>query len=605
MRFSSLRFRFTLFSIVFLVVSFAIMITISVFSILSTAQQIFTTDGTPLVQKAAGLIDGDRFAQLANRGSDSDPYYTQTREELLALKESSGCLYLYTMVPASKTAYRYIIDGSCDPSDTENFSVFGTTEDISSYGGAPQKCMDTKKVQASGLEKQEGWGWMISVYYPILDSRGTAVGFIGADFDASPILATIQNRIIVFIGVTVLLLAVVICYIIAFTSRLFNRINDVTRSISGIAEGKGDLTQKIPETGHDEISALCGSCNALTESLIKMVKSIKGSVSQLTETGQELSNETASTIESVGSVQFAIVKINERAGRQHESMESVYDSSQKVQEAMTMLTEKIATQTQAITTSSAAIKDIASSIERMDDHMDSMTHQYQQLIKEADAGRKDQKTVMDKVRFIEEQSADLVKANTVIDDIAAQTNLLAMNAAIEAAHAGESGKGFAVVATEIRTLAENSAKQSKSIGTLVQTINEAIHEIVSASDLTSRSFQHVSDKISEIEKMLQQVKVGMDEERKSADNVLGTINIINSSASSINSASAVMQGQSRTVFDGIESLRTSASDIKELSDSANASMKQIAEEAQKSSVAAEKNMDMSNNVLSVVNMYKV
>lgn len=585
-------------------VAFAVILAFSISSLISTSVTIFSATGEPLVKKAASLIDGNQFAMLRTAGSDSDPYYTKTRLALLSLKETSDCQYLYTMAPGKGAEYIYIIDGSCDPSDTENFSPFGTAEDISSYGKAVQRCMDNKSFQTSGLKKQSGWGWKISAFYPILDSGKNAVGFVGADFDAYPLLQIIKARTVLYSLVAVVLLGAVIACIIILVSQLFKRILMVTVSIETVASGGGDLTRKIKINGKDEIDRLGECCNMLLSSLLKMVKDIKSSVSSMSNSSQSLDVQTDTTIESAGAVQFAITKINGRAANQYEIMENVYGSSQKMHDAMGVLTDKLVTQSDAIVQVSSAIENIVKAIERVDKNVDNMTEQYKHLMTDADAGQKDQNTVLTKVKFIEQQSRDLVNANVVIDDIAAQTNLLAMNAAIEAAHAGESGKGFAVVAQEIRSLAENSAKQSKSIGMLVQTINGAIGDIVNASMLSSDSFKNVSGKISDIEKIVEDVKTSMDSERNGAYDVRDKVGIINSSASSINSASSVMKEQSKTVFDGLESLRTCTSDIKELSDGANSTVAEISDDAKKTSQAAKENVRMSTDVLNIVNVYK-
>ena len=107
------------------------------------------------------------------------------------MKEASSAKYFYTMVPATDKDYMYVIDGSCDPSDEENFSPLGTLETKDNYGEPALLAMSTGKTQASKMEWQEGWGWLITVFAPIMDGR-TAIGFVAADYDASALRSSIQ-----------------------------------------------------------------------------------------------------------------------------------------------------------------------------------------------------------------------------------------------------------------------------------------------------------------------------------------------------------------------------------------------------------------------------
>ena len=116
--------------------------------------------------------------------------------------------------------------------------------------------------------------------------------------------------------------------------------------------------------------------------------------------------------------------------------------------------------------------------------VEKMAESFGQLLENSKIGSKKQENVNEKIKQIESQSKILQDANQAIGSIASQTNLLAMNAAIEAAHAGESGKGFSVVADEIRKLSETSTVQSKTISEQLKKIQNSIHDIISASSET-------------------------------------------------------------------------------------------------------------------------
>ena len=103
------------------------------------------------------------------------------------------------------------------------------------------------------------------------------------------------------------------------------------------------------------------------------------------------------------------------------------------------------------------------------------------------------------------RSAVLLETNQLITQVAEQTDMLAMNAAIEAAHAGEAGKGFAVVAEEIRNLAERASSESDSTGKIIKQITTSIDETASAADILAQSFADISDKVTGFEHMLAEI----------------------------------------------------------------------------------------------------
>jgi two-component system chemotaxis sensor kinase CheA len=197
--------QFNIFCILFIVVFFSIMV-------LSAMQQItvfITRIGLPVTTRVASFINGDKFEELSRTLDENDPYYEEIRLWMYELKQRVNCIYLYTMAPVSDTVYKFVIDGSDVPGG-ENFSALGEEEDISDYDRAFLRTIETGVVQLSELDYHEGWGWLISVYMPISNSLGEAVGIVGCDFGIGqvfrelllPILQQITLPfIIIFIGI--------------------------------------------------------------------------------------------------------------------------------------------------------------------------------------------------------------------------------------------------------------------------------------------------------------------------------------------------------------------------------------------------------------------
>ena len=566
----------------------------------------FVADGTPLVEHGADYLNKNiaNFKRVIEDQNPDSLRYGMLREGLLAMKEASSAKYFYSMIPANDKEYMYVIDGSCDPSDTENFSALGTLETKDNYGEPALLAMSTGKTQASKMEWQDGWGWLITVFCPIIDN-GKAIGFVAADYDATQLRASIKWLIINVLIVAVLLLAAAVFIINFALSSLFGKIKKVSDEITSIAEGKADLSQRIPVASADEIGLLVESCNKLTESLAKMFGTIKEAVASLVYTGTEIEGHTQSTIGDVETTTERVQEISARAQAQNETMDMVAESSSNVSKAIQLLYSRIKTQAEAIGEVSSGVTEISANIKSIDQNVSKISEKYEQLVNDSKTGQKDQMTVVDKVGEIQAQAGRLKEANSVIRSIASQTNLLAMNASIEAAHAGAAGKGFAVVAGEIRSLAESSAKQSKSIGDLIKSITEAIMGIVDASKLSLNSFKSLDEKIGEIQSMLSQVLSSVDEQQEGANGLLDSMSIVDSSSRSIQDASSEMQEQSDKVFSRMDELRTSASEITILTASVKNSIGAILTQAKKSSDESVNNSRLNSQVLELIKSYKI
>ena len=141
--------------------------------------------------------------------------------------------------------------------------------------------------------------------------------------------------------------------------------------------------------------------------------------------------------------------------------------------------------------------------------------------------------ITEDIHHIAEQAQSLNDANNMITEIAQRTNLLAMNAAIEASHAGKFGVGFSVVAGEIRRLAETSADHSKTIGAVVTEIESAITQIQQDSIETVHSFEQLGASISDVEKRLNEIKAGMNEQSVGAKEILDVMQVLKNCADNV------------------------------------------------------------------------
>ena len=603
--FKSLRSRFVISFGLFLIFAVAFVTIFSVSGISSTARYCSGLIGEPIVSNVSKHINGDEFEAFVKKMDKKDPYYEKTRLWLLDLKRQTGCSYLYTMTRLSNGKWVYVIDGSCEPSDKENFSDLGVEEDITSWGKAPLEAYESGRRTISNLEFQEGWGYQVSTYQGIKNSSGRIVGFIGCDVNVDELVAVVTKRQMKLILVSIIAVIIGAVLVWFFTGLIFNPIKAISGSMELISKGEADLTYHIPETGGKEIQNLAISCNGVIESLAALIQQLREHTSVLADTGSQLSDIMNSHIDNIKETTAGINEIDLSVNIQSKKTEAITSIVAKVEEQIDGLDNRIAKQNAAIVSTSSAIEEISANIQSVDSNITKITSEYGSLVSESNAGRSALNKVAEQVKQIAEFSGKLNEANVAISKIASQTNLLAMNAAIEASHAGEAGKGFSVVAGEIRALAETSASQSRSISELLDNISSLVQNIVESSNTSNKTFDILGDKIEELEGMMHLVQDGMTKESSAVNAITSTMDTLNRTTSELTMASTDMLTDSRKLFKEIDDLKNIADSSHkkslEVSESINL-MKTVAESA---SEATQRNKLAANSVIDMIEGFKI
>ncbi|MEE1213053.1 MAG: methyl-accepting chemotaxis protein [Treponema sp.] len=601
---NSLKTRFIFISGIFILLSLGIVTLIASNQLINIAITFAASQGDPIVQKVANHINGDEFERFTKSMDTEDEYYDSVRLWMLDLKQATGCRFLYTLAKIGNE-YQYVIDGSCDPSDEENFSACGDSEDLESWGEAPLKALRTGELTHSNFEQQEGWGWIISSYVGIKNSKGKVVGMVGCDFGAGDIVHKMKSEIFRIILISIILIAIASATIWIFSNYMFNSMSKISEQMEEIASGKADLTTRIQERGGLELENLAKSCNNVISSLANLIRNLQAQSDVLHTTGNQLYEKMNSHI---GQIDLTVANVNtiaEEINLQTSKITEVADSVGRVDSQISGLSSRMTEQQEAIQQSSTAIEEISSNIESVTKSVKKITAEYGVLVNETETGKSNQEKVAKQVSQISEQSKNLNMANQAIASIAAQTNLLAMNAAIEAAHAGEAGKGFGVVADEIRKLAETSSKQSGEIKNLLEGITESIDEIVLSSNNSAKSFSSVESQILNMNKHMQEVQSGMEEEMIAVGEILNTVKTVNTTTDAITKASGEMKTESSSLFQNIEELKKIAVATHERSNNVSASISEMKDTAQTAVDASQLNLDSAASVIEMVKGFTV
>jgi len=300
------------------------------------------------------------------------------------------------------------------------------------------------------------------------------------------------SNIAVFVGILFVVIAAVMT---VFTGRAVKPIVRLTSITKDMAEGEGDLTVRIPARGDDEVARLSRYFNVFLDKLSAIVASLKNVGEQSSEISAELAGGAQEASASSTQISSSARAMSDRVGFLREEIGKSSDNVEKINAFIARVVDMIQEQAAAVNESSAAVQEMianAANIERSTEGKLELVRGLESLAKRLEEGAALNVKAMDESSRSTELIAEMIG---VINDVASRTNLLAMNAAIEAAHAGTYGRGFSVVADEIRKLAEQTADNAKSIG---ETIGRVVSGIEKASTVTRESSGTIAEVISGI-----------------------------------------------------------------------------------------------------------
>ena len=556
----SIKFRFIILFILFILILCGITGFLGVYNTSQTISRVFAQQGVFLTEKAAALVDSNELLRLANSKDDKDPYYLETQAELLNMKNNSGAKYLYSMVPVDGTTWMYVIDGS-DEIGGDEFSALGDEEDISEYDNAFFKCLETKETKFGGIVFQEDWGWLVSIYVPIKNSAGNVAGIMGADFDADDIHELIIMAVREQIGVGLGFVAFGIIFMLIFLRMIFNPIKNINTILKNIASAEGDLTKRIDFNRENEIGELARFFNLTLEKIKSLIATIKDKTVSLHTVGNELADSMEQTASAINQITTNIQSIKSKVVNQSASVIETNATMQQVTENIDKLNGNVELQTESVTQSSSAVEQMLANIQSVTNTLMRNTENVNELADASEAGRSSLDEVSKNILEIARESEGLLEINTVMQKISSQTNLLSMNAAIEAAHAGEAGKGFAVVADEIRKLAEDSGKQSKIITTVLKTIKGSIDKITVSINQVLEKFQAIGEKIQIVSNQEGQIRNAMEEQGQGSQQILEAISKLNEITNLVKAGSSEMLVGSKEVITESKNLESVTQEI--------------------------------------------
>ncbi|MDC7221152.1 MAG: methyl-accepting chemotaxis protein [Spirochaetales bacterium] len=383
-----------------------------------------------------------------------------------------------------------------------------------------------------------------------IPSVGWQIGFTIENKEAYETTRRVSLFLISANFCVVLLISLYLLFYVKY--RLSRRITGVEKIMGKAAVG--DLRERGKEKGKDEIAQMSHYFNTLLDSFVRFFSRLDLNLDDLENVGTDLSANMEETAAATFQIRSNVESSLKQIRQQDNSISSTILTIEEMEVVLNSLDKNISLQNDRIEQGTTAVEGMIELVKRV-----SHSTREAQLIMEnlkgsSLAGKENIYKVSTMLKEIADQSQALEKANTLISGIASRTNLLAMNASIEAAHAGTHGHGFAVVADEIRKLAEQSTLQSGQVRNTINDIKERIQNVVEDSEDSLRSFDLVLKDMKSMENISGNIKETTEEQVGDSHKILQTLSDMNEAGQQVTNGSHSMTEANKKILQSADQL---------------------------------------------------
>ena len=424
------------------------------------------------------------------------------------------------------------------------------------------------------------------VYQPVrisdMDTKWNLMLSVPIEEIFKPIRET--TIITVIFALIILTVAAIITFFVA--RGIVRPIRNVTFTLKDISEGEGDLTKRINNNSKDEIGDLSRYFNLTLEKIKNLIVLIKKQSGILSGIGQDLASNMNQTAAAINEITANIQSIKGRVINQSASVTETNATMEQLTANIDKLDDHVESQSANVTEASAAIEEMVANTRSVTETLIRNSANVKALMESSEVGRSGLNEVSSDIQEIARESEGLMEINSVMENIASQTNLLSMNAAIEAAHAGEAGKGFAVVADEIRKLAESSSEQSKTIGNVLKKIKTSIDKISRSTANVLGKFEAIDAGVRTVSDQEESIRNAMEEQGMGSKQILEGV-------SNVTEITRQVKGGSNEMLQGAKEVIAECKNLEMVTQEITSGMNEMASGAEQINVAVNHVNDIS------------
>jgi methyl-accepting chemotaxis protein len=356
-----------------------------------------------------------------------------------------------------------------------------------------------------------------------------------------------------------LLLASAALISIILIRNMVHPIKEIVSEANALANLQFDI--KITRNRQDEIGDMQEALNTIRDNLQKNMDDLNNKHLGQKNVSQNLSISIKASSEGLGVINRAMDSVQRKTNDQVDSVLQASASVEEIVKHIRSLENAVATQVSNLSSSSASIEHLVADIDSVRSAVEHVYTTTGNLSTASESGQKMLSQLTEELGHIAAQSVFLEEANATLVNIAAQTNILAMNAAIEAAHAGEAGRGFAVVAGEVKKLAELSDKESTSISNEIKKMQSGIAKIRGVSSETVNSMNGMFAEVTDMQGSFDRVNGAVEAQATNGAQVLEAVTILKETTEQVRAGSDNIQQESGVILKIVEDLQALSKEV--------------------------------------------